>query len=96
MTRRSANRTVIEGLLVPVRWGSTGEISEVGLMTFDEAEYRIDLAMVDAHGLRDCLRKHVRIFGRARGRRVVEVTSVEVLEKGVPTSSTQTSGSEEP
>jgi hypothetical protein len=86
MTRKATERTVIEGVLIPVRWGSNGEILEVGVMTFDESEYRIDSVMADAHGLRDYLRRHVRILGRTRGRRVIEVTGVEVLERQGPKS----------
>jgi hypothetical protein len=77
---------VIEGVLIPVCWSASGEVSEIGLMAFDEAEYKVDAAAAKLHGLRDHLRKHVRISGRARGRRVVEVTSVEILDD-VPTSS---------
>jgi hypothetical protein len=71
---------VIEGVLIPVGWGPCGEVSQVSLMTFDEAEYRVDVAAVEAHHLRDYLRKRVRILGRTRGSRVVRVTAVEALE----------------
>jgi len=80
-----SERAVIEGVLIPVCWSPSGEVSEMGLMAFDEAEYKVDAAAAKLHGLRDHLRKHVRISGRTRGRRVVEVTSVEILDD-VPTS----------
>jgi len=71
---------VIEGVLIPVHWGSGGEVAQVGLMTFDESEYRVDAAVAEAHGLRRLLRRHVRIVGRIRGNRLIRVTRVEVLE----------------
>jgi hypothetical protein len=77
--RRVAD-TVIEGVLIPVHWSVGGEIAQVGLMTFDESEYRVDAAAATAHELRRLLRKHVRIVGRIRGHRIVRVTTVEVLE----------------
>lgn len=74
---------VIEGILIPVRWGPGGEVSQVSLMTFDEAEYHVDLAAV-AHDLRTYLRKHIRLLGRTHGRRIVEVTAVEIPATGLP------------
>ena len=84
MKPKVSESAVIEGVLVPVCWSASGEVSEIGLMGFDEAEYKVDAAAAKLHGLRDHLRKHVRISGRTRGRRVVEVISVEILEE-VPT-----------
>ena len=79
----------LEGVLIPVRWGSGGEVSEVSIMTFDEAEYRIDAAEAEAHHLRDHLRKRVRIRGRTRGGRLIEVSSIEVLDLHAPTPARQ-------
>ena len=72
--------TVIEGVLVPVRWSAGGEVSQVGLMTFDEAEYRVDMVVAEAHNLRSYLQEHIRIVGRTKGNRVVHVTAVELCE----------------
>jgi hypothetical protein len=55
-------------------------------MTFDEAEYRIDMTETEPHNLRGYLRRHIRIVGRTRGSRVVQVTAVEVLETPAPLS----------
>ncbi len=85
-TKNRVEDTVIEGVLIPVRWGSGGEVSQVSLMTFDEAEYRVDLAATEAHDLRVYLRKPIRILGRTRGSRLVEVTTVEILETHGPPS----------
>ncbi len=71
---------VIEGVLIQVGWGSHGEVSHLSLMTFDEAEYRIDPAAAEAHDLGGLLQKPVRLRGRTRGHRVVEVTAVEVFD----------------
>jgi hypothetical protein len=68
-----------EGVLIPVRWVSGGEVHQLSLMTFDEDEYWIDPAVAEAHDLGELLRRHIRIVGRARGRRLVEVASVELL-----------------
>jgi len=70
---------VLEGVLVPVAWGREGEVLDVGLMTFDEEEYRIDRAPAAAHKLRDLLRRHVRLVTTMRDRRVIGVSRVEVL-----------------
>jgi hypothetical protein len=85
-SRKEDEDAVLEGVLIPVRWGAGGDVSQVGLMTFDESEYRLDAALVEAHDLRRYLRKHIRIVGRTRGYRLVRVTAVEILEWPVPSS----------
>lgn len=76
------DESMMEGVLIPVGWSAAGAISQVALVTFDEAEYRIDAAVIDAHDLRSRLRKHVRLRARTRGWRIVHVSTVEVLEPG--------------
>ena len=72
--------TVLEGVLVPVEWGPSGEVLDVGLMTFDENEYRIDSATTRDHSLKDHLQKHVRLSTLIRDGRVIQVRRVEMLE----------------
>jgi hypothetical protein len=71
---------VLEGVLLPGSWGTAGEILGVSLMTFDEEEYRIDPASADRLGLRDLLRRHVRLAAVPRDGRLIQVTRVELLE----------------
>jgi hypothetical protein len=78
-SRPRQDDTVFEGVLLPVVWTSAGEVAEVSLMTFDEAEYRIEAGAAAAYGLRDHLRRRVRLRGRIRDGRVVEIASVEIL-----------------
>ena len=72
---------MIEGVLIPVRWGPDGEVAEVGLMTFDEAEYRIDPTLPEVPELHRYLRRHVRISGRTDGSRLVEIRRLQVMEQ---------------
>jgi hypothetical protein len=83
---RQNEDTVLEGVLIPAAWSSDGEASRFGLMTFDEAEYRIDRTVAEAHDLRAYLRRYVRILGRVRGGRVVDVKEVRIIETGSPAS----------
>lgn len=71
---------VLEGILLPVRWGPNGEVSHVSLMTFDEAEYRIDTSAASTIDVKRFLRRHVRVFGQARDGHLVAVTSIETPE----------------
>jgi len=77
---REANEMDLEGVLIPVTWECSGDVMDVGLLTFDEGEYRIDSATATEHGLWACLREHVRITAVVNGARVILVTCVEVLE----------------
>lgn len=74
-----AEETVLEGVVIPVAWGPSGEIKDVGLVTFDEAELRIDPSIAWDHFLKDYLRKRVRVSAVVRGDRVLEVKSIEAL-----------------
>lgn len=77
MKAMEIDRVVLEGVLIPVAWRPSGEVLDVGLMTFDEDEYRI------ASGTRDdlCehLREHVRLSGVLGPDRTVTVDRMEVL-----------------
>ncbi len=79
---------ILEGVLVPIAWGPTGEVVDVGLATVDETEYRIDPDIAWAHFLRDYLRKRVRLSAVLDGDRVIRVNHVEV----VPCTGPQTPG----
>ena len=74
-----AEEIVLEGVLIPVGWGPSGEASSVGLMTFDEEEYRIDSGAAREHRLLGYLRRHVRIASIVRDGRVIHVKHVEVF-----------------
>lgn len=71
-----------EGVLVSTGWGATGEVASVGLMTFDEQEYAVDMSTVDRNWLQAHLTKHVRIRGRVRSDRVLEVDQLRILGQG--------------
>lgn len=79
MKPREAEEILLEGVLIPVGWGRTGEVLNAGLMTFDEDEYRIDSDVARSRGLLDHLRKHVRLTAVVRDGRVIHVKRVEVL-----------------
>ena len=70
---------VLEGVLIPAGWGPSGEVLNVGLMTFEEDEYRVDSAVARDHGLLDHLRSHVRLSAVVFDGRVIGVRRVEVL-----------------
>ena len=69
----------LEGVVVAIAWGPSGEVVDVGLATVDETEHRIDPDIARAHSLRDFLRKRVRLSAVLRGDRVIQVKSVEVV-----------------
>ena len=70
---------VLEGLVIAVAWGPSGEVTDVGLATFDETEYRVDSATAGEHLLRDYLRKRVRLSAVLKDGRVFRVTRVELV-----------------
>jgi hypothetical protein len=70
---------VLEGVLIPVGWGPSGQVLDVGLMTFDEDEYPIDAAVALDHRLREHVRKRVRLSTIIREGRVIRLTRVEFL-----------------
>jgi len=72
--------TIIEGILVPRLWKSTGEVTALALNTLDEREYFIEDPRCEARNLIDHLRKRVRLAGTVFGNRVVRVTSVAVQD----------------
>jgi len=78
-----AEEIALEGVLIPVDWGPSGEILGVGLMTFDEDEYRIDSATARDHRLMSHLRQRVRLLAKVRAGRVIHVRRFEVLGSGV-------------
>lgn len=79
MKPTEADEAVLEGVIIPIAWGPLGAIEGVGLVTFDEAEYRIDPGIAWEHFLRGYLRQRVRLSAALRGNRVIEIKSVEVL-----------------
>ena len=73
---------LLEGLLLPCRWGHAGDVAGIGLTTFDENEYRIDPGPAERYGMAAHLRRHVRLLAGLDGDRVVEVIQFEVLDGG--------------
>ena len=69
---------VLEGVLLPVGWGASGEVVDVTLMTFDEDEYPIDPDAARTHNLLDHLRQSVRLEGVVRYGRVIRVTGIRL------------------
>ncbi len=84
MKTKKPTEMVLEGVLVPIGWGPTGEVVDVGLATVDETEYRIDPEIAWAHFLRDYLRKRVRLSAVFHGDRVIRVKHVEVIASTDP------------
>jgi len=82
MRPKDAREIVLEGVLIPTQWGPSGEVQEVGLMTFDENQYHIDPAAVEDHGLRHQLRRHVRLSALVQDGRVIQVRRFEMLGDG--------------
>ena len=69
---------VLEGVLLPVGWGASGEVVDVTLMTFDEEEYPIDPDAARTHNLLHHLRQSVRLEGVVRYGRVIRVTGIRL------------------
>ena len=84
MKTTDAQETVLEGLVIPIAWGPSGEVTDVGLAAFDETEYPIDRYAGWEHFLGDCFRKRVRLSAVVRGGRVIQVMRVEVVEIAGP------------
>lgn len=84
MKTTEAQETVLEGLIIPVAWGPSGKVTDIGLAAFDETEYRIDRCIAWEQFLRDYLRKRVRLSAVLEGGRVIQVKRVEVVEFAGP------------
>ena len=86
MKPTAAEERVLEGVVIPVAWGPSGEVTDVGLATVDEIEYRIEPGIGWDHFLRDYLRKRVRLSAVLRGDRVIQVKRIEVVASPDPGS----------
>ena len=84
MKTTEAEEMALEGVVVPVAWGPSGEVTDVGLAALDETEYRIDRGIAREHFLRDYLRKRVRLSAVLDSGRVIQVKRVEVVEIARP------------
>ncbi len=80
MKQNEAEETEFEGVIIPVGWGTSGDVLAVSLVTFDEGEYSIDPGIAWDHFLRDHLRKRVRLSGVLHADGTIQVRRVEVLE----------------
>lgn len=78
MEPTEAGETVFEGVLIAVGWDPSGAVADIGLMTLDETEYRIDAAAARANSLADHLRKRVLLSAVALDGRLIRVSRVEI------------------
>jgi hypothetical protein len=69
---------VLEGVVLPVSWNASGEVEEVSLMTFDEAEYRIERTAIPADQVSRLIRKHVSLSAIVREGRVIRTGHIEI------------------
>ncbi len=70
----------IRGILVPVDWDKTGNVTRVGLMTEDEEEYLLDEEK-DSAGLFSLIRRRVQVRGRTKREGDRKIIAVETCEK---------------
>ena len=79
MKTTDAEKVVLEGVVIPVAWGPSGEVTDIGLAALNEIEYRIDREIVRENFLRDYLRKRVRLSAVLQDGRLIQGTGVEVV-----------------
>jgi hypothetical protein len=73
----------VQGIIIPVAWDENGNVSEVGIETFDENFYLIDSSfeLVQAKML---LRHAVEIFGiltKASDKKLIRVHRIRPIQK---------------
>jgi hypothetical protein len=70
----------LEGIVVPRKWSSTGDIVALGLNTGDEREFSIESPGRATLDLVDHLRMRVRITGSVIGQRIVRISRWTTLD----------------
>jgi hypothetical protein len=77
----------LEGILVPWRWKTSGEVAAMVLNTLDEREYLIEDPTCMSRGLERHLQKRVRLIGTVIENRVVRIAAIAVVDTpGMPES----------
>ena len=76
----SEKETTLEGVLIAVDWGPSGEVLGMALAAYNDKEYHIDSICSGEHRLEDCLRKRVRLRALVGDDHRVRVTHIELLE----------------
>ena len=73
----------VQGIIVPVAWDENGNVSQVGIETFDENFYQIDPTF-DLAQAKVLLRESVEIFGivlKRPGKKLIRVHRISRIQK---------------
>jgi len=83
-SRKKSPLLTLRGVVIPLAWSESGEVTSVGISTFNEQEYVLEPSPAQGTWL-DLLRKEVEVKGSVavnqQGLKVLQVVSIHVIGK---------------